>query len=443
MRELTPAKIILGGFFLMILAGAVLLCLPVSSKSGEATPFIDAFFTSASATCVTGLVVYDTCSHWSFFGQAVILLLIQTGGMGVVTLAIAIAILSGKKIGLKQRYVMQESISAPQVGGILRMTNFIVKGTLLFEALGALFLAFQFVPQMGLAKGIWFSIFHSISSFCNAGFDLMGETSGPCSSLTSFTGNALINLPVIFLIIVGGLGFFVWDDVKEHRFQHGFYHLQTKLVLFTTLLLILGPFVFLFLFEFSRDCWGFLSLRERFLAALFQAVTPRTAGYNTVDLTLLSEPSQFLTILLMIIGGSPGSTAGGIKTTTFAIALLCIRSAFRNQDGIQCFQRRIPYDILRNATAIVAMYLSLLFTASFLIAWLENVNLMKAVFESASAIATVGLSLGITGSLSTASKIILILLMYFGRVGGLTMLYALTRRGKFPALLPQERVTVG
>lgn len=441
--SLTPAKIILGGFFLIIITGAVLLSLPVASKSGEMTPFIDAVFTATSATCVTGLVVYDTYNYWSVFGQAVILTLIQIGGMGVVTLAIAITILSGKKIGLKQRYVMQESISAPQVGGIVRMTRFIVKGTLFFEITGAVIMAFQFCPQLGFLKGIWFSVFHSISAFCNAGFDLMGGISGPTSSITSYTGNFLINLPIMALIVIGGIGFFVWDDIKVHKLQHKYYHLQTKIVITTTLCLLLFPAVFLFLFEFTRDCWDGFSLQDRFLASLFQSVTTRTAGFNSVDLNLFSEASQLIIVILMIIGGSPGSTAGGIKTTTFALAILCVRSAFQNQESIQCFKRRIPYDLLRNAIAILAMYISLMLTATFFITWLDDVNLMQAAFETTSAVATVGLSLGITGKLSVFSKVILILLMYFGRVGGLTMLYAITNRKKLPVLLPQERITVG
>lgn len=441
--SLTPAKIILGGFFLIIITGAILLSLPASSRAGDATPFIDAVFTATSATCVTGLVVYDTYNYWSPFGQAVILMLIQIGGMGVVTLAIAITILSGKKIGLKQRYVMQESISAPQVGGIVRMTRFIIMGTLFFEISGAVIMAFQFCPQLGFLKGVWFSVFHSISAFCNAGFDLMGGISGPTSSITSYTGNFLINIPIMALIMIGGIGFFVWDDLRVHKFQHKYYNLQTKIVITTTLCLLLLPALFLFLFEFSRDCWEGFSLQERFLASIFQSVTTRTAGFNSVDLNLFSEASQLIVVILMIIGGSPGSTAGGIKTTTFALAILCLRSAFQNQESIQCFRRRIPYDILRNAIAILSMYISLMLTATFLITWLDDVNLMQAAFEATSAVATVGLSLGITGKLSILSKLILILLMYFGRVGGLTMLYAITNRKKFPVLLPQERITVG
>lgn len=440
---LTPAKIILGGFFLIILTGGILLSLPIASAGGQATPFLDAMFTAASATCVTGLIVHDTGTYWSLFGQAVILVLIQIGGMGVVTLAIAVTLFSGKRIGLKQRFVMQESISAPQVGGIVRMTAFIIKGTVLFELAGAAVMAFRFCPQEGFFRGIWFSVFHSVSAFCNAGFDLMGGKSGPFSSLTAFTGSPVINIPIMLLIVIGGIGFFVWDDIRVNRLKFKYYHLQTKIVLVTTFILLSVPAVLLFVFEFGRDAWSGMPLTERVMASLFQAVSPRTAGFNTVNLTDLSLPSQFLTIILMIIGGSPGSTAGGIKTTTFALAFLCIRSAFQNQENIQCYKRRIPYDILRNAVAILTMYLTLFLAAGFLISWADHAALKDALFESASAVATVGLSLGITGGLGAFSKILLMLLMYFGRVGGLTMLYALTGRKKLPVLLPQERITVG
>lgn len=440
---LTPAKIILGGFFLIILGGGILLSLPISSKSGEMTPFIDAVFTATSATCVTGLVVHDTSTYWSVFGQGVILLLIQIGGMGVVTLAIAITILSGRKIGLKQRFVMQESISAPQVGGIVRMTSFIIKSTILFEVLGALILAVQFCPQFGFLKGIWYSIFHSISAFCNAGFDLMGDTSGLYSSLTSYHSNPFVTIPIMLLIVTGGIGFFVWEDICEHKRSYKAFRLQTKIVLTTTFFLLLVPALLFFFFEFTPARWEGYTLADRIYASLFQSVTPRTAGFNTVSLNELSTQSQLLTIMLMIIGGSPGSTAGGIKTTTFAIAVLCIRSVFHNQEGIHCYKRRIPYEVLRNAIAILVLYLLLFLASSFLITWADGVNMMESSFEAASAIATVGLSLGITEGLGSFSKIILMLLMYFGRVGGLTMLYALTNHRKFPVHLPQERVTVG
>lgn len=441
--SLTPAKIVLGGFFLIIFTGAVLLTLPFATKSGETTSFLDALFTATSATCVTGLIIHDTYTYWSGFGQAVIILLIQCGGMGVVTLAISIAALSGKKIGLKQRFVMQESISAPHVGGIVRMTKFILKGTLFFELTGAVIMAIQFCPQIGILKGIWFSVFHSISAFCNAGFDLMGGTSGPFTSVTSYVGNPIITVPIMLLIVIGGIGFFVWNDIREHKLHIKEYNLQTKIVLVTTLSLLVVPAVFLFIFEFSRNAWSGMTMGERILASLFHSVTPRTAGFNTVDLNALSTPAQLMTIILMLIGGSPGSTAGGIKTTTLALLFLCVRSAFQNQEYIQCYKRRIPYDILRNAIAILSMYLSLFLIATFLVSWADGVTLMESAFETSSAIATVGLSLGITSDLTAFSKMILILLMYFGRVGGLTMLYALTLHKKFPVMFPQERVNVG
>lgn len=441
--SLTPAKIVLGGFFLIILTGGILLSLPFSSRSGQATSFLDSLFTATSATCVTGLIVHDTYTYWSGFGQFVILALIQIGGMGVVTLAIVITALSGKKIGLKQRFVMQESISAPQVGGIVRMANFIVKGTICFELLGAIIMAFKFIPRVGLLKGIWFSVFHSISAFCNAGFDLMGGQTGPFSSLTGLNSSPLINVPVMSLIIIGGIGFFVWEDIRIHKWHFKYYHLQTKVVLTTTFFLIAVPALFFFFLEFNRPVWSGMPLGERIWASLFQAVTPRTAGFNTVDLSLLSSSSLLIIIILMIIGGSPGSTAGGIKTTTFALSILSIRSAYRNQESIQCFQRRIPYYILRNAIAILTLYLTLFLAVSFLISWSDSVSMMQASFETASAIGTVGLTLGITPHLSPFSKILLMILMYFGRVGGLTMLYALTINKKLPVTLPQERITVG
>lgn len=313
----------------------------------------------------------------------------------------------------------------------------------MLELIGAFIMAVQFCPQFGVIKGIWFSIFHSISAFCNAGFDLMGGTSGLYSSLTSYHSNPLIVVPVMLLIVVGGIGFFVWDDIIQHRETRRAFRLQTKVVLTYTFFLILIPAVLFFLFEFTPQRWEGYSLADRLYASFFQSVTPRTAGFNTVPLDGLSTQAQLLTIMLMIIGGSPGSTAGGIKTTTFAVALLCIRSVFQNQEGIHCYKRRIPYEILRNAIAILVLYLSLFLAASFLITWADGVTLMESSFEAASAIATVGLSLGITEDLSLFSKMILILLMYFGRVGGLTMLYALTNHKKFPFHLPEEKITVG
>ena len=443
-ERITPAQIIILGFLLLILAGTLLLMLPFASRAPGGASFFDALFTATSATCVTGLVVQDTALYWSPFGQLVILLLIQVGGMGVVTMAVAIFMFSGRKISLKQRWVMQESISAPQVGGIVRPTRFILKTAFALEAAGAVLLALRFCPQFGLGRGLWYAVFHAISAFCNAGFDLMGENTGPCSSLTGYAADPLVVTVAVLLIIVGGLGFLTWSDIRDHRAQFKAYRLQSKLVLVTTLALLAGGFLYFALYEFRLPQWQALSLGEKLQAAVFQAVTTRTAGFNTVDLANLSAPSQLLTILLMLVGGSPGSTAGGFKTTTLAVLLLSVRAVFRRRDSAQCFGRRLPDDSLRSASAIFMLYLVLFLTGGMLICCIDGISLMNALFESASAIATVGLSIVGTAGLSVPSKAILIFLMYFGRVGGLTLIYAVNTNGSVSmSQYPQERVTVG
>lgn len=442
-QQLTPARIILIGFALLILAGALLLTMPISTRDGQGASFFDALFTATSATCVTGLVVQDTAQYWSGFGQAVIIVLIQIGGMGVVTVAVAISMLAGRRIGLKERWVMQESISAPQVGGIVRRTRFILAAMLLLEGAGALLLASRFCPEMGL-RGIWYAVFHAISSFCNAGFDLMGAAGTPFVSLTGYVGDPLVNLTVMGLIILGGIGFLTWGDVRQHRWHLRAYCLQSKLVLVTTAALILVPALFFFCYEFQLPQWDGLTLGEKILGSLFQAVTPRTAGYNTVDLTQLSGPTRMIITLLMLVGGAPGSTAGGFKVTTLAVFLLAARAVFRRQEDLQSFGRRLPIDTLQNAAAILMAYVGLFLLGGLAISCVEGVALDAALFETASAIGTVGLTLGLTPELGGVSRIILIFLMYFGRVGGLTLIYAvLPDSGAVPAQLPQERITVG
>ena len=442
-QQLTPARIILIGFALLILAGALLLTMPISTRDGQGASFFDALFTATSATCVTGLVVQDTAQYWSGFGQAVIIVLIQIGGMGVVTVAVAISMLAGRRIGLKERWVMQESISAPQVGGIVRRTRFILAAMLLLEGAGALLLASRFCPEMGL-RGIWYAVFHAISSFCNAGFDLMGAAGTPFVSLTGYVGDPLVNLTVMGLIILGGIGFLTWGDVRQHRWHLRAYCLQSKLVLVTTAALILVPALFFFCYEFQLPRWDGLTLGEKILGSLFQAVTPRTAGYNTVDLTQLSGPTRMIITLLMLVGGAPGSTAGGFKVTTLAVFLLAARAVFRRRGDLQSFGRRLPTDTLQNAAAILMAYVGLFLLGGLVISCVEGVALDAALFETASAIGTVGLTLGLTPELGGVSRIILIFLMYFGRVGGLTLIYAvLPDSGTVPAQLPQERITVG
>lgn len=436
-KHFSSSQIIIFGFMGAILLGALILMLPVSSAEGKITPFSDALFTSTSAVCVTGLVVQDTATYWSMFGQFIILMLIQIGGLGIVTISVALAMMAGRKIGLMQRNTLQDAISAPKVGGIVRLTGFILKTTFLIEFIGAVLLSVVFCKDFGI-KGIWMGIFHSVSAFCNAGFDLMGTVS-PFSSLTSYSVQPLINVVVMFLIIVGGIGFLVWEDVKKNKHHIKKYSMQTKVVLSTTLFLILAPAIYFYFAEF-----GELSQKERIFNSLFQSVTTRTAGFNTTELTKLSDMGQVITIILMLIGGSPGSTAGGMKTTTIAVLVFSAISVFRKKDDVECFGRRIADSTLKNAAAILLMYIILFITGGLIISGVENLPIMSCLYESASAIGTVGLTLGITQGLGTVSRIILIGLMFFGRVGGLTLIFAtVSNKNHNVSKKPQEKITVG
>ena len=437
-KRLTSSRIILLGFAAAIIIGTLLLLLPIASSDGVAAPFSDALFTATSAVCVTGLVVRDTATCWSGFGKAVILTLIQIGGMGVVTVAVAIAMISGKKISLKQRSTMQEAISAHKVGGIVHLTGFIIRVTAFFELAGALLLAPGFCREFGFPKGIWYAVFHSISAFCNAGFDLMG-TRAPYSSLTSFADSPLINAVIMTLIIVGGIGFLTWDDIRTNRLRFQRYRMQSKIILLTSALLIVLPGLYFFFFEFSS-----LPVKARILESLFQAVTPRTAGFNTADLTAISQTGSAVLIVLMLVGGSPGSTAGGMKTTTLAVLLSTAISVFRQREYSHFFGRRIEDRTVRNAITILMMYLVLFLTGGLILSRLESLPLLVCLFETASAIGTVGLTMGITPALGQISRLILILLMFVGRVGGLTLIFSAVSgsRGS-TARLPQEKLTVG
>lgn len=436
-------QMIIFGFILVNLMGCLLLMLPSSTVEKVGTSFLDALFTSTSAICVTGLVIHDTASYWSMQGQLIIMVLIQIGGMGVITAASAIAILSGKKIGLMQRSTMQESISATQVGGIVRLTGFILRAMLAIELLGAICMAPVFCEEFGMKKGVWYAVFHSVSAFCNAGFDLMGVNQ-PFSSLTGFNGNTTINLAIMALIVIGGIGFLTWDDIWHHRLHFHKYRLQSKVILTVTILLILLPALYFYFYEFGRAEWTDLSEKERILASAFQSVTPRTAGFNTVDLNRMSEPSQLIMILLMLIGGSPGSTAGGFKTTTLAVLLLTSFAVFFRKEDVQCFGRRIPSETVKNAATILFLYMSLFLLGGVVISCVDQVPLMGALFETSSAIGTVGLSLGLTPQLSLFSHMLLILLMFWGRVGGLTLIFAVVSGHRFTkSKLPQEKITIG
>lgn len=437
-KKLTSFQIIILGFAGVILLGSLLLMLPISSKKGIITPFNEAIFTATSAVCVTGLVVQDTATYWSLFGQFVILVMIQIGGLGVVTIAVSFALLSGKKISLMQRSTMQEAIAAPKVGGIVRLTGFILKATFLIELLGALVMMPMFCKKYDLL-GVWMAIFHSISAFCNAGFDILGTHNAMFSSLTSYATDPLINIVIMLLIIIGGIGFLTWEDIctNKHHFRN--YRMQSKVILVTTAILIILPASFFAIHEFSE-----LPTQERILASLFQAVTPRTAGFNTVELTTMSSASHAIMILLMLIGGSPGSTAGGMKTTTLAVLLGNCLAIFRRREDVHFFGRRIDESALKNASTILTMYICLCIGGAFLINVIEDLPMSECLYETASAVGTVGLTLGITQQLGVFSQIILIILMFLGRVGGLTLIYAtVSNNHKYPSRLPQEKIAVG
>lgn len=437
-KRLSSFQVILLGFAGVILLGALLLMLPISSAERVVTPFNEALFTSTSAVCVTGLIVKDTGSYWSAFGQAVIITLIQIGGLGVVTIAASFSMLAGRRISLMQRSTMQDAISAPKVGGIVKLTKFIITGTFIIEAVGAVSMMPVFCKNFG-AKGIWMSIFHSISAFCNAGFDILGTEDNQFCSLTSYTSNPVINITVMLLIVIGGIGFLTWDDIYNNKFKIKKYRMQSKIILVTSLILILLPAIYFFFFDYSD-----YSIGNRLLASLFQSVTTRTAGFNTTDLTKLTRPSQAIMIFLMLVGGSPGSTAGGLKTTTIAVLILNAFACFRKKEDVCAFGRRIDDSVIKNAATIVMMYITLFFIGGVAICTIEKLPLVASLFETASAIGTVGLTLGLTPKLSLASQIILIVLMYLGRVGGLTLIYAtLSGKKQINAKMPLDKITVG
>lgn len=437
-KHMTSFQLIIMGFAGVILLGTVLLMLPFSSAEKVITPFHEALFTATSAVCVTGLVVKDTGSYWSLAGQTIILALIQIGGLGVVTVAASVSLLSGKKISLMQRSTMQDAISAPKVGGIVRLTRFILRGTFLIEAAGTVLLLPVFMGDYG-KKGIWMSVFHSISAFCNAGFDILGTDSSMFPSLTGYSGNILINLVIMLLIITGGIGFLTWDDICTNKLNFKRYRMQSKIILMTTACLILFPTVFFYICDLTK-----LPMEKRLLAAAFQSVTTRTAGFNTINISEMSEASKAVMILLMLIGGSPGSTAGGMKTTTFSVLILNAIATFRSQENAGAFGRRLEYHVIKNAATIAMLYFALFFGGGIAISVYEGLPLLNCLYEAASAVGTVGLTLGITPELHVFSQVVLIILMYLGRVGGLTLIYAVfSGRNKGNAKLPLEKITVG
>ena len=441
-RSLSPAQIIVYSFALFILAGTALLMLPAATVDGAGATFTDALFTIVSAVCVTGLTVQDTGIYWTFFGQAVILFAIQVGGLGVVTAAISLTVFSGRKIGLMQRNTMQEALAAPQLKGIVQLVLFILKYVAIIELVGTLLLYTVFAPQYGWVTGWWYAMFHAISAFCNAGFDLMGHTS-QYSSLCNYEGDWVVIGTISFLIITGGIGFIVWDDLSRKKLDFRHYMLHTKIVLVTTAVLLITSTILFYLMERNNILVG-MNGSESFLACFFSAVTPRTAGFNNVDTAALTDGSKFLSAILMFIGGSPGSTAGGIKTSTLAVLLLYVHSNIRQTYGVEIFGRRLEDESIRQSACILTINLGLMLAATIAIMVSQNLPMSDVFFETCSAIGTSGMSTGVTRSLNSFSRIVIILLMYCGRIGSLSFALAFTRSNRKPHVqLPAERITIG
>ena len=441
-HRLNQVQYIALGFFFIILAGSLILTLPIASRSGEWTPFLDSMFTATSATCVTGLVVYDTFTHWNVFGQLVILLLIQIGGLGFITVGVGFSMAFRRRIGLWQRDLLKESINAMEIGGIVKLSRKIFIGTALCEGAGAILLATRFIPEFGFVKGIYYSIFHAISAFCNAGFDLMGGQQ-PYASFTAYATDPVINITIMLLIIVGGLGFVVWSDVVSKRFRWKNYCLHTKMVISVTLILIFGGALLLFLFEQGGTIKG-MSTGDQILTSLFGSVTARTAGFNTVDTGALQPESKLLTIVLMFIGGSPGSTAGGVKTTTIAVILIYVISNLRGESGCNVFHRRIGDEVIKRASMVFCLNLFLGLMSVTLILATSNLHMSDVLFEVYSAISTVGMTTGITRDLNVVGRIVIIILMYCGRIGSMTFALSFVAKPETKGLsLPEEKITIG
>ena len=440
--DISSTRLIALSFLLVILVGTVLLMMPVSSRSGHWTPALNALFTATSATCVTGLAVYDTFQYWSVFGQIVILFLIQVGGLGFMTIISLFAIFTKKRIGLHERKLLMASSGNMRISGIIQLVKKIAKITFVCEGVGAVVLSFSFVPKMGMLRGIYNAIFHSISAFCNAGFDLMGRYRTG-SSLECFEQDFSVMLPIALLIIVGGIGFQVWGDVLQNGHHVKRYSLHTQVVLVSTIILLSVGWVLYFIFEYNGHLVG-LSMPHKLLSSFFLSVTTRTAGFAGFDLATLSQSGSLLTMVLMLIGGAPGSTAGGMKVTTVAVLVLAVWGMSRGHSDITVFKRRLNKDLIKHAAVIGFVYIAAVVFSSMIICFNEEVALTSVLFETCSALGTVGLSQGLSGVAGSFTKLILIILMYGGRIGGLSLLLVFTEKKTEPPLKrPAERIMIG
>lgn len=442
--SINPTRAIVMGYGTVIFAGTLLLSLPAASAVRGGTSFLDTLFTATSAVCVTGLVVVDTYSHWTLFGRTVILCLIQIGGLGFMTVATLFSFVLRRRISLKERLLIVESLNQYNIQGIVLLTRRILLGTLIFEGVGALLLSLRFVPEFGVFRGVYSGIFHSVSAFCNAGFDLMGQKEA-FSSFTSYTSDPLVSVTLMLLIVSGGLGFAVWNDILKNK-SYKKLHIHSKLVVSVTVFLLVSGFIVFFAAEYGNpDTLGALSRGARPLAAMFQSVTTRTAGFNTISQADMGNASVITTLAFMFVGGSPGSAAGGIKTATLGVIVFAVAAFIRGKSDTEIFKRRINKDLVIKAFVIAVTGIMLVSVVTVIISASNDVTLKQAVFEAISAFGTVGLSTGITPGLSTVSKVTVIVTMLLGRVGILTMAIAVaTGNGPKPLYRYREdRVMVG
>ena len=440
LKKLSHSQILAGGFFIIILIGAVVLNMGFSSAKGESIGFLDALFTSTSSVCVTGLIVADTGTYWSDFGKFVIMILVQIGGLGFMTIATIGVLISGERLSYSEKLLIQKSLSSEKTSGILKFSKKIILLSLFIEFVGAICLSIAFVPEFGFVKGICYGIFHSVTAFCNAGFDIMGNF----SSLTAYFNNPIVNISIMLLIILGGLGFSTFFDINRKRSFKKF-RLNTKIILITTAILIVIPTFLFFIFEMNNPkTLGSMNFGEKILASLFQVVSPRTAGYNTIELSQMHDSTKFLTIILMFIGGAPASTAGGLKTTTFALIIISVYCLFKQKSEIEIFGRTIPFKNLNKALVSLVIGFTLVITGTMIILSYSDFDFLTVLYEVTSAYATVGLTLGITTKLNAICKITLIILMFMGRVGSLTVLYSFIKTdSKKKYKYPKEEINIG
>lgn len=439
--SVNQVQVLVFGFIVLIMVGAMLLSMPIASQNGKSTNFMDCLFVSTSATCVTGLVTVDTGTHWNYIGKTIILILMEIGGLGFMSISTLIALLVGRRITLQERIVIQESLNSFKLQGIVKLSKYILLFTFSTQLLGAISLSTQFIPQFGIGKGIYYSIFHSISAFCNAGIDLMGNY----KSLTSYYDNTVVMVTIMSLIIIGGLGFYVWREIYEYKHTKKL-STHSKVVIHTTICLLIVGSILMYFFEVKNvNTIGNMGTKGKILSSIFAAVTPRTAGFNSISTSDMTRGGKFLTMILMLIGGSPGSTAGGLKTTTIAILIMTIVSVVRGRSDTEIYKRRISKATVYRAFAILGIAICFLVAATMILCITEKGDSLEAIiYEVISAFGTVGLTLGITPGLSEIGKLVIIVTMYCGRVGLLTVVVALAKKDAANTIrYPEDKILIG